>query len=470
MTNVSPQRQYSHGGKDSQLAAEEIAIYWFRNDLRLEDNPALVSACTNAKKMLFVYCHASEISRLKAQHRWQLPQSKTHRLQFIADALTEVRMQLEANGNTLLELHGSAAVCLPQLANEINAKVVYCEEIAAPYEQDEVNALRAAGLHVHTVWHSSLLDPEDLPFSVDALPQVFTQFRQIIEAEGVRPRSPAAKPARVPALPDNFNAVATRWIQSEANHSRSETLAASVASMPTSSSDDPRSSFPYCSPEFAGGALTALAHLRHYLEKKLPHTYKLTRNQLSGRDYSTKFAPWLASGALSARQIYQELKEFEANYGANDGSYWIWFELLWRDYFRFLHRQYGRKLYAASGLTQAPRPTHHEDRFEQWCLAKTAEPLVNAGMRELYSTGYLSNRLRQIVASYLIYDLECDWRAGAAWFESTLVDYDVYSNQGNWLYIAGRGTDPRNGRRFNIQKQVHDHDRDGSYQGLWNTF
>lgn len=89
-------------------------------------------------------------------------------------------------------------------------------------------------------------------------------------------------------------------------------------------------------------------------------------------------------------------------------------------------------------------------------------------MEELRVTGYLSNRLRQIVASYLVHELGCDWRAGAAWFEAQLIDYDVYSNQGNCLYIAGRGTDPRNGRRFNIRKQVHDHDRDGAYRRLWN--
>jgi deoxyribodipyrimidine photo-lyase len=72
-----------------------------------------------------------------------------------------------------------------------------------------------------------------------------------------------------------------------------------------------------------------------------------------------------------------------------------------------------------------------------------------------------------VVASYLIYDLRSDWRAGAAWFESQLLDYDVYSNQGNWLYIAGRGTDPRGGRRFNPQKQAQDHDANGSYRALW---
>ena len=105
----------------------------------------------------------------------------------------------------------------------------------------------------------------------------------------------------------------------------------------------------------------------------------------------------------------------------------------------------------------------------RWCHGQTGEPLVDAAMRELAATGYLSNRLRQVVASYLMYDLHGDWRAGAAWFEHCLLDYDPYSNQGNWLYIAGRGTDPRGGRRFNLPKQTQDHDAHGSYRRLWGS-
>jgi deoxyribodipyrimidine photo-lyase len=88
-------------------------------------------------------------------------------------------------------------------------------------------------------------------------------------------------------------------------------------------------------------------------------------------------------------------------------------------------------------------------------------------MRELAGTGFLSNRLRQNVASYLIHDLRCDWRAGAAWFESRLIDFDVFSNQGNWLYLSGRGTDPRGSRRFNPDKQALDYDPLGVYRQLW---
>lgn len=97
----------------------------------------------------------------------------------------------------------------------------------------------------------------------------------------------------------------------------------------------------------------------------------------------------------------------------------------------------------------------------------TGESFIDAGMRELACTGYLSNRLRQNVASYLIHDLSGDWRAGAAWFEYQLVDFDIYSNQGNWLYVSGRGTDPRVGRRFDPDRQARQYDVDGAYRRLW---
>jgi deoxyribodipyrimidine photo-lyase len=231
---------------------------------------------------------------------------------------------------------------------------------------------------------------------------------------------------------------------------------------------DVRSSFPYAQSACRGGESAALAHLEHYFSTDAAQRYKQTRNGLAGLDYSTKFSPWLATGAISPRTVYAALKAYESTRGANESTYWIWFELLWRDYFRFLHLQHGRRLYRAAGLHDAPAPPHDDARFEAWCKGRSGEVFNDAGLRELEATGYLSNRLRQNVASWLINDLRCDFRAGAAWFESQLVDYDPYSNQGNWLYLAGRGTDPREGRRFDPSRQARMYDADGAYRLLWN--
>jgi deoxyribodipyrimidine photo-lyase len=230
------------------------------------------------------------------------------------------------------------------------------------------------------------------------------------------------------------------------------------------------SSFPYHRPEFAGGEAAALAHLQRYLARGLAATYKATRNQLSGMDFSSKLSPWLAVGALSARTVAAQLQAFEAQHGASDGTEWLIFELLWRDHFRWLHHKYGSRLYHAKGL-RATEPLPHSRcnprSLQHWCAGQTGIPLVDAALRELRATGYLSNRLRQVVASFWLHELQGDWRAGAAWFEAQLLDFDVHSNTGNWLYIAGLGTDPRGGRRFDVAKQTREHDPHGAYQRLW---
>lgn len=444
-------------------------IYWFRNDLRLEDQLALTQACQQSTRLLLVYCHAP-YSWDKT--KWNVPRTSRHRQYFLNSALVDLRHQLQQQGSDLLEVTGKPEDVLPILASDAGTEHIYCEEIAAPEEQDQVSTLRAGGLQVTTLWQSSLLKPADLAIPLDALPDVFSHFRLMVESKQIKPSSPLPRPANIPPLPETYPAIAKKWstLQVPAQHRSGNTAAdGNSISDKTILNVEDRSSFPYFLPAFSGGASAAAAHLRQYFDRQLAHTYKQTRNGLSGIDYSTKFSPWLASGALSARTVYRALKDYEAKHGANDSTYWIWFELLWRDYFRFLHLKYGHQLYRQQGLTNLPVPSHDASRFQAWCNSQTGEPLVDAGMAELAATGYLSNRLRQIVASYLVHDLGCDWRAGAAWFESQLIDYDVYSNQGNWLYISGRGTDPRNGRRFNIQKQVHDYDRDGSYQRLWNT-
>ena len=452
---------------DAAAPSPATLIYWFRNDLRLDDNPGLLQACQKANNLLLIYCRHSTAWQMT---RWKVPRTSLHRQQFLASALADLAMQLKSYDSQLLEVEGKPTELLPALARAIGATTIYCEEIVAPEEQEEVAALRAAGLNVKTVWQSSLLNPTDLPFLLDDLPDVFTSFRTTVERHHVLPPSPLARPHKIPALPPTYAALVEKW--GATNDAISSGFADAgptghQAANPATYQAGGRSSFPYFLPLFSGGASAAAEHLHQYFDRKLAHTYKLTRNGLTGVDYSTKFSPWLGSGAMSARQAYAALKEFEAAHGANESTYWIWFELLWRDYFRLLHLKYGPQLYRAQGLTSLPQPSHDARGFDAWCQARTGESLVDAGMAELSITGYVSNRLRQIVASYLIHDIGCDWRAGAAWFEAQLIDYDVYSNQGNWLYIAGRGTDPRNGRRFNTQKQAHEHDPDGAYRRLW---
>ena len=479
------------------------AIYWFRNDLRLCDQPSFKNACAQATRLLPVFIHDSAHV---APTRWGFERLGPHRKYALRSALQALKVQLRQQQSDLLEYVGDPCQTLIALAKQVSAKTIFCEDIAAPDEQQQVIRLRQAGLTVNALWHSSLLDPHDLPFAIEQLPLVFTEFRVAVEKAKVFVRPPEAAPANVPPLPDRLvhnKTTENDWtslLPSEPLGSReslgSLELTESLAQLGA------RRSLTFLTEHDFAGTLGGLRHAQQYFERQLAHSYKATRNQLSGLDYSTKFSVWLASGALSARMLYKQLQDFEAEYGANDGSYWIWFELLWRDYFRFLHLRFGAQLYRRSGLRQratveqsgqrggnthfnAHKPQFtagieqaggaviitpaQAQQFKRWCMGECGEPFIDAGMRELRHTGYLSNRLRQVVASYLIHHLKLDWRAGAAWFEAQLIDYDVYSNQGNWLYIAGLGTDPRGGRAMRTDKQALEYDRDTTYRKQWGT-
>ena len=424
----------------------KISVYLFRQDLRLEDNPAFSKACSESQFLIPIYCKSPENQKIT---KWGFPREGIHRSHFLNDSLNDLNQQLTAKGSELCLFEGKPIHVLQDLIKQLQVDAIYCEEIAAPEEQNELALIKGLGMPVHTTWQSTMIDPDELAFSVDEMPEQFTQFRIQIEKKKQLFTQPKPIPKAIPLFPEDFK--------------QQQALKVSPSNIALST----QSSFPYWKESFRGGESHAKQHLHQYLQKRLPHTYKKTRNELFGEDYSSKFSPWLANGCLSPRIIMTQLKEFEAEFGANEGSYWLWFELLWRDYFRILHLKWGSALYHARGLSDAPPPQHNPKWFEKWCAGNTGESIIDAGMRELQATGYLSNRLRQVVASYLIYDLNCDWRAGAAWFESQLIDYDVYSNQGNWLYIAGRGTDPRGGRRFNPKKQADDHDSDKAYRSLW---
>ena len=391
----------------------------------------------NADRLFPIYFHQPE-GELNV---FGIERMGGYRKQFLRQALDDLRGQLHDLGSNLYEFNGSPAEVLPRLAASLNVNAIYCEQIEAPEELKQVALLREAGLDVREFWQSSMLDPQYLPFGVQDMPDMFTQFRRAVEGVGLRFANPLTTLKALPPLPSikDFGELVTEVV-----------LAHGQIQL-----------------DYSGGESHARAHLEQYLERRLPDTYKETRNQLIGLDYSSKFSPWLALGCISARVLAAELAAYEKRYGANDGTYWLWFELLWRDYFRFLHFKFGSRLYRARGLGDLVVAPFNSDKFNQWRSGNTGESFIDAGMRELSMSGYLSNRMRQIVASYWIYDLQGDWRAGAAWFEAQLIDYDVYSNQGNWLYIAGRGTDPRGGRPFNVTKQTQDHDPQAKYRRLW---
>jgi deoxyribodipyrimidine photo-lyase len=172
---------------------------------------------------------------------------------------------------------------------------------------------------------------------------------------------------------------------------------------------------------------------------------------------------------LSPKRIYHELKCFESEHGASEHTYAFYLELLWRDYFRLNGKKYGNALFLKGGLKGKPNKILKDDLelFKSWATGLTGIPMIDANMNELNQTGFMSNRGRQLVASFLVKDLEINWQMGAEYFESKLIDYDPCSNWGNWNYIAGVGNDPREDRYFNILTQSKRYDPEGLYVRRW---
>ena len=188
--------------------------------------------------------------------------------------------------------------------------------------------------------------------------------------------------------------------------------------------------------QMKGGEQAALDRTNFYFfQSDGLKMYKATRNGLIGKDYSSKLSMWLANGCVSARYLYWKVKEYEQKFKANESTNAFAFELLWRDFFKFYALKYGKKLFYLSGCAKQSASyanTWKKDQglFEKWCKGETGYPFVDANMKELNETGWMSNRGRQNVASFLTKDLEIDWRFGAEYFEMALIDFDCSSNWG----------------------------------------
>jgi len=424
------------------------ALVWFKTDLRIQDNETLVKAILKSGQVIPVYCldesHFATTS-------FGFKKTGSFRAQFLLESLQDLDAQLRALGSGLLVVKGNPAVELPKLAQAYQVQKVYAkrevafEELAT--EKHTQTALFKLGCDFETLSTSTLYHAEDLPFSIKDIPEVFTAFRKKTEKDAtVRPAIAAPKQINSPQIPPlQLPSLADLGLEKNAIDNRAVL-------------------------QFKGGESEALARLSHYFyDTQLLSTYKETRNGMVGADYSSKFSPWLALGCISARSIYGEVQQYEKQFGANDSTYWLVFELLWRDYFRVMFKKHKTKyfLYAGIKTEKILSKSHNEKLLSQWINGTTSSDFINANMIELKLTGFMSNRGRQNVASYFCNELQQDWRIGAAYFEQQLIDYDVSSNWGNWAYLAGVGNDPRGHRYFNIEKQAADYDKNRAFRTLW---
>ncbi|MDX1627409.1 MAG: DASH family cryptochrome [Fulvivirga sp.] len=424
-------------------------IVWFKNELRLEDNEMLYAACSSGSKVLPVYIFDPRDYELISELGFQ--RSGPYRTKFLIESVANLRKNLKSIGGDLIVRIGHPEEIIPQLAIQSNSKQVYLAKEVTIYEKQVISRLEqqliSQGIEMVQFWQNTLLHEQDVPWPIKQVPQVFTDFRKEAESESeVRKIFP--KPEIIAMLPGvehgEIPTVENLGVQPEQADGRVVL-------------------------DFKGGEDSGWKRMQTYIwEKDLLKKYKVTRNGLLGADYSSKLSPWLANGCLSPKSIYYQIKKYEDERVKNRSTYWLFFELMWRDFFKYMAKQNGADIFKLKGLNDHTPPTgKNKETFERWKQGDTGEHFVDANMVELLKTGYMSNRGRQLVASYLIHEMNIDWRWGAAWFENRLIDYDPCSNWLNWAYIAGVGNDPQGGRNFNIESQQQKYDPDGKYIDYW---
>jgi deoxyribodipyrimidine photo-lyase len=420
----------------------KMNLVWFRNDLRTHDHEPLHRACLTGMPVIGIYCFDPRHFQNK---RFGFPKTGVHRAKFIIDSVLDLRDRMKKRGFELIVKVGKPEDILPELATICDIhEIYYHAEMGSEEAEVETQVKKnCPSQKFHSYFGHNLIHLEDLPFSPRDLPDVFTQFRKRVEMN-LRVRQPFSEPMVSQPTP----------LQD-------------IGEIPTL-----RQLGFTIEPEqilLQGGETKGQNRLLHYFfETNSIQMYKDTRNGMENLDDSSKFSPYLAHGCLSAKYIYWKLKEYESKRGANQSTYWLLFELLWRDYFWLVHQKYGNKLFHPGGLFQMKLSWNtHTDLINAWIHGKTGYPLVDANMRELKASGWMSNRGRQNVASFLTKNLGIDWRIGAAWFESCLIDHDVSSNYGNWCYVAGVGNDTKTYRVFNVTKQGKEYDPQGSYAKRW---
>ena len=426
------------------------ALVWFKTDLRIEDNETLLKAIAQSEKIIPIYCF-DEAHFETTDYGFK--KMGAFRAQFLLESLLDLDAKLRALGSGLRIVMGKPEVAIPKLVQEYKVQKVFAKrEVAFEEIQTEKrvrNELFKLRCELETFSTSTLYHAEDLPFSIKDIPDVFSNFRKKTEKDSeIRQAFTAPTQINSPQIP-------TLELPSLATFGLTKTTIDSRAVL-----------------QFKGGESEAIQRLKHYFhDTQCLSTYKETRNGMIGADYSSKFSPWLALGCLSPRFIYAEIKKYEKQFGANDSTYWLVFELLWRDFFRFMFKKYQTKFFLYEGIKTEKMNSKslNEKLLSQWIIGATPSDFINANMLELQKTGFMSNRGRQNVASYFCNELNMDWRFGAAYFEEQLIDYDVCSNWGNWAYLAGVGNDPRGHRYFNIEKQANDYDKKKSFRKVWLT-
>lgn len=427
---------------------QKINILWFTKDLRIRDNESLYKIMQEDFPFLAVYIFDEDFF---IEKQWGFRKIGQFRAKFLLETVLDLEKNLDHKKIPFLKKFGKTQAIFKQISENFDIQKIFCQKEWTQEEIDTENKIKEVLPNVK--WSKSyiqlLLKPDFVKQQLDKIPLLFTTFRQKIEKNLT--------------IRNEFETENLVYNKSFFDLK----LKKDNVTLNLLGFDDFKTN-QFSAFSFSGGETEAIKRLcSYFFDTKNLSNYKEVRNGLVGEDYSSKFSSWLANGSLSAVSVYQEIKNYEAEFGGNDSTYWLFFELLWRDFFKYTSMQHRNTIFYQNGILN----TEYDFKSDQnvindWMNGETKSDFINANMLEIKNTGWMSNRGRQNVASYFCKILKQDWRTGAAYFEEMLIDYDVHSNYGNWMYLAGVGNDPRS-RTFNAEKQAEQYDADKKFRNLW---
>lgn len=501
--------------------AQRVLIYILRRDLRLADNPVFNEISKLADRSHSPFTHVLPVYVFAAQQietsgflkdpnsKSPYPEARSavgrywrcgsHRAKFLAESVWDLKKDLQSKGSDLLLRAGLVGDVAKDLLSQYRGKNIevvglwMTDEDGAEEKQEERAARQVAEDNKvdFQLWldEKYFVDDRDIPYDKPKnYPDVFTVYRKAVEPLRDAPRKVLGTPKTIPPLPDFIPTENEALVIPEQYNDLEKALLKPLLANPDITDmgefpDNVQSAAP-----FKGGAKEGQKRIQHLIATASTTSYKDTRNGLLGLDFSTKLSAWLALGCITARQVHFELLDFEDGRsdqykgvqgygkGENKGTAAVRFELLWRDYMRLCTKKFGPRLFYLEGFRddkgyswkKPSKDPEAKEKLARFLRGTTGTGLIDASQRELWHTGYTSNRARQNVASYLAKHLGIDWRYGAEWYESQLADYDLSNNWGNWQYVAGVGNDPRGEARiFNPVKQAFDYDSQGDYVKAW---
>ncbi len=411
-------------------------LVWHRRDLRLADNPALAAAVAQDASIVPVFILDPTIL--------QRPDTAAIRVQFLLDSLQVLAQKYQAIGGKLILRLGDPLQVLQELVQECQARAVFFNGDIEPFARERdakvLELLQPRGVTVESFQEIMLHEPG----------AVLSQQGKIYSVYGPYWRNWFTHPKLHPfAAPEH---ISTPELPSQPIPTLAELGLATDQ------------------PAVSAGEDVALALLDDFCDPYLIFSYNTQRN-FPAVDGTSQLSPHLRMGTIGIRTVWERTVELEADAHSEESlaNLRVWQqELAWREFYKYTlyHFPYIETEPYQRKFTNLIFDDNRE-RFEQWCRGETGYPLVDAAMQQLNQTGWMHNRCRMVVASFLTKDLLLDWRWGEQYFMQKLVDGDLAANNGGWQWSASIGTDAKPLRIFNPQTQLARFDPEGSYVRRW---